>query len=103
MSGAQLYGQLCTSCHGASGRGNGPLAPVLKVDVPDLTHIAKRHGGEFSAEQVRRSIDGRVERPAHGLPYMPVWGLKLYDPAAPNAAGSVIERLVEYLRSIQDD
>lgn len=108
MSGEQMYGQLCTSCHGVSGKGNGPMAPLLKVEVPDLTRIARRHGGEFPAEQVRSTIDGRFERPAHGLPYMPVWGLKLYDAKAPNEAeersrtDALIERLVVYLRSIQE-
>ena len=108
MSGMQMYGRLCTSCHGAGGKGNGLMAPLLKVDVPDLTRIADRHGGEFPAEQVRRAIDGRFERPAHGLPYMPVWGLKFYDSEAPSdaeeraRADSTIERLVVYLRSIQE-
>lgn len=109
MSGMDLYRQLCTSCHGVSGRGNGPMAPLLKIDVPDLTHIAARQGGEFPAEYVRRTIDRRFERPAHGLPYMPVWGLKLSDPANPQASAastrgnSMIDRLVAYLSSIQQE
>lgn len=109
MSGMETYRQLCTSCHGVGGKGDGPMAPMLKIDVPDLTHIARRHGGEFPEEQVTRTIDGRFERPAHGLPYMPVWGLKFYDPESPDAAeerargDSIIERLVGYLRSIQED
>lgn len=107
MSGIEMYRELCTSCHGVGGKGDGPMAPLLKIDVPDLTRLA-RHKGEFPAEQVRRTIDGRFERPAHGLPYMPVWGLKFYDPQNPDdeegrARGdSMIDRLVEYLRSIQE-
>lgn len=108
LSGVQIYGQLCTSCHGVGGKGNGPMAPMLKIDVPDLTRIAQRHDGEFPAEQVRRTIDGRFERPAHGLPYMPVWGMKFHDREHPQDAGgrargdSIIDRLVAYLRSIQE-
>lgn len=109
MSGKEMYGRLCTSCHGVSGKGNGPMAPLLKVEVPDLTRIAYFNGGEFPAEYVRRTIDGRFDRPAHGLPYMPVWGWKFYDAEAANdaeeraRADALIDRLVEYLRSLQED
>lgn len=108
MPGMQMYQQLCTSCHGAGGKGDGPMAPLLKVDVPDLTRIARRQGGEFPAGHVKRTIDGRFERPAHGLPYMPVWGVKFYDRRDPNdararaRADAAIDRLVVYLRSIQE-
>jgi hypothetical protein len=108
MSGTQMYGRLCTSCHGVSGKGDGLMAPLLKVDVPDLTHIARRHDGEFPAEYVRRTIDGRFEQRAHGLPYMPVWGWKFHDRENPNdpderaRADAMIDRLVGYLQSIQE-
>lgn len=109
MSGVDLYRQLCTSCHGTSGKGNGPMAPLLKIDVPDLTRIAARHDGEFPAEYVRRTIDGRFEKPAHGLPYMPVWGWKFHETEAahdakePARVALPTERLVDYLSSIQED
>lgn len=109
MSGAEIYQQLCTSCHGARGKGDGPMAPMLKIEVADLTRLSQRHAGEFPAEQVRSTIDGRSERPAHGLPYMPVWGLRFYDPEKPDDAqarargDSIIERLVGYLQSIQEE
>lgn len=108
MSGREMYGRLCTSCHGVSGKGNGPMAPLLKIDVPDLTRLAHRHDGEFPADYVRRTIDGRFEQRAHGLPYMPVWGLKFHDPENPYdtegraRVDSIIDRLVEYLQSIQE-
>lgn len=85
------------------------MAPLLKIEVPDLTGLALRHAGEFPDEHVRRTIDGRSERPAHGLPYMPVWGLKFYDPENPDDAegraygDSIIDRLLVHLRSIQRD
>lgn len=85
------------------------MAPLLKIDVPDLTGIAERHDGEFPAEYVKRAIDGRFEQPAHGLPYMPVWGLKFAGPEGPQdpvgraRAESMLDRLVAYLRSIQQE
>lgn len=109
MSGMEMYGRFCASCHGVSAKGNGPMAPLLKVEVPDLTHIAHRHDGKFPEEHVRRTIDGRFERPAHGLPYMPVWGWKFHDSETTHDAeerarvDSLIERLVVHLRSIQEN
>jgi mono/diheme cytochrome c family protein len=106
-SGMQLYEQLCASCHGAEGKGDGPVAPLIKIGVPDLTRIAYRDGGEFPTEDVRRTIDGRFDRPAHGPRDMPVWGWQLYDEAAVGdsearaSTESMIDRLVQYLRSIQ--
>ncbi|HEX2494109.1 MAG TPA: cytochrome c [Steroidobacter sp.] len=108
MSGMQLYETLCASCHGVSAKGDGPIAPLIKTGVPDLTRIAKREGGEFPTEDVRRTIDGRFDRSAHGPRDMPVWGWRLYDSSSSDEAGerartdSMIERLVEYLRSIQE-
>ncbi len=107
LSGVELYEQLCSSCHGVSGEGDGPVAPLVKIGVPDLTRIAWRDGGEFPTEDVRRTIDGRFEHPAHGARDMPVWGWCFYDSSNTNDAqerarvDATINRLVEYLRSIQ--
>ena len=107
MSGLEMYQQLCSSCHGVSGHGDGPVASLIRIGVPDLTRIAQHDGGEFPTEDVRRTIDGRWDRRAHGARDMPVWGWQLYDSSATNDAqeraqvDSMINRLVEYLRSIQ--
>ncbi|HEY8540718.1 MAG TPA: cytochrome c [Steroidobacteraceae bacterium] len=106
LSGMELYQRLCSSCHGVEGRGDGPVAPLLKVNTPDLTRIAARDGGEFPTEDVRRIIDGRTDRRAHGPRDMPVWGWQLYDMSTRDGnerarADAMIDRLVEYLRSIQ--
>lgn len=107
MSGLEMYQQLCSSCHGVSGQGDGPVSSLIKIDVPDLTRIAVRDGGEFPTEDVRRTIDGRWDRRAHGARDMPVWGWQLYGGSSNNDAqeratvDSMIDRLVVYLRSIQ--
>jgi Cytochrome c len=107
LSGMEMYERLCASCHGVSGHGDGPVSSLVKIRVPDLTRIAQRDGGEFPTEDVRRTIDGRWERPAHGPRDMPVWGWQFYDSASENDAeerarvDSMIDRLVVYLRSIQ--
>jgi len=103
--GAELYQRLCASCHGHSGLGDGPVASQLKVLVPDLTRIARRHGGVFPAEDVRHIVDGRSVHMAHGTRTMPVWGYEFSatEDATSTAAGELVRRLVEYLRSIQID
>jgi mono/diheme cytochrome c family protein len=107
LSGAEMYERLCSSCHGVDARGDGPVAPLIKIGVSDLTRLAARDGGEFPTEDVRRVIDGRNDRRAHGPRDMPVWGWQLYDMSSTDEAGerartnSMIDRLVEYLRSIQ--
>ncbi len=41
LSGMQLYERLCASCHGVAAKGDGPIAPLIKIGVPDLTRIAE--------------------------------------------------------------
>ena len=106
LSGKQLFQHLCASCHGAAGRGDGPVAAVLKSKVPDLTRIAERHGGTFPQDQVRQVIEGQARLAAHGAPEMPVWGRELYafdgeDPVRRARVAELITRLVDYLQSIQ--
>ena len=109
LSGLELYERLCSSCHGVTGEGDGPVAPLVKIAVPDLTRIALRDGGEFPTEDVRRTIDGRFDRPAHGPRDMPVWGWSFYNSANTNEAqerarvNAIIDQLVGYLRSIQKE
>ena len=109
LSGVEMYERLCASCHGVGGEGDGPVAPLIRIHTPDLTRIAQRDGGEFPTEDVRRTIDGRFDRPAHGTRDMPVWGWQLYgsvnnDDAAERArVDAMIDRLVTYLRSIQKE
>ena len=105
-SGARLYEVFCASCHGLRGLGDGPVAPFIKADVPDLTLISARNGGQFPAEQVYRSIDGQSRRPSHGPRHMPVWGYEFFggdgdDETAHKQASDMVERLVAHLASIQ--
>ena len=77
--GAELFAQHCAACHGVSASGDGPLAPLLTVAVPDLTGLAARNDGVFPMLEVVHTIDGRAGRQAHGGP-MPVWGVVFREP-----------------------
>jgi mono/diheme cytochrome c family protein len=97
--GRQLFRTHCATCHGASGQGNGAMVQYLRVPPADLTAIAARNKGVFSAEAVRRAIDGRQAVRAHGDAAMPIWG-DAFSPAEATAAERIRD-LVVYLESIQ--
>ena len=61
MSGKDLYVRFCASCHGASGRGDGPVASSFKAEVPDLTLIAQRAKGAYPRDRIDKIIDGLTE------------------------------------------
>ena len=107
-SGTDLFVRYCASCHGTHGEGDGPVAPFFKLQPPDLTRMARRHGGKFPTENVGKIIDGRASLAAHGTRSMPVWGVEFAlseggTREAQDQAQTLISRLVEYLRSIQSD
>ena len=107
-NGPELFRVYCASCHGADGRGAGPVASSLKTEVPDLTRIARHQGGQFPAERIRRIIDGRTTLPPHGTRDMPVWGhafrvATASDPQSDAQSDRLVDLLVQYLRSIQTD
>lgn len=106
MSGKDLYVRFCASCHGESGRGDGPVATSLTVEVPDLALIARRAGGKFPRERVARIIDGRHILGAHGTRTMPIWGeelgrIEVGNPDAERVTQTVVTRLTDYLWQLQ--
>jgi nucleotide-binding universal stress UspA family protein/mono/diheme cytochrome c family protein len=102
--GAEVFRTYCATCHGTSARGDGPLAPSMRKKPANLTEIAKRNGGEFPADMVFRTIDGRQPVRGHGGPDMPVWGdafEKSREAGDQARVKAVIQSLVDYLESIQ--
>jgi len=101
----------CASCHGMSGKGDGPNAPWLNRKATDLTTLAKNNGGVLPISRLYDSIDGEKLPPGHGARDMPTWGFdyrvkaaeyygeSLYDPAV--YARSKILALIEYISRIQ--
>jgi mono/diheme cytochrome c family protein len=102
-SGGELFVTYCASCHGVTGRGNGPAAGELRRPPADLTQFAKHNGGTFNAARVHSIVDGRAVR-AHGSMDMPVWGdaFKWREGLPEEAIKGRIEALVRYLESIQE-
>ena len=64
----------CASCHGADGKGKGPVGELLKIPPPDLTMLARNNNGVFPTNAVYETIFGSKTIPAHGTREMPIWG-----------------------------
>jgi hypothetical protein len=71
---------VCAACHGADGKGAGPMADALKTKPADLTTITKRNHGVFPLNRIYETIDGRAEVKLHGSRDMPIWGYR-YTPS----------------------
>jgi cytochrome c5 len=103
-AGRRLYLTHCASCHGKAGRGDGPMAPYLRVAPTNLAVISTRHEGVFPTELIQRIVDGRQALPLHGSA-MPIWG-DAFSPvgnaAEDELAAAKIRAIVAHLRSIQD-
>ncbi|MBF9032173.1 c-type cytochrome [Rhodobacterales bacterium HKCCE3408] len=107
--GERLFAENCVVCHGAEGRGGGPMAEILTVAPPDLRAIAARRGGAFPEIEIARIIDGRDPILSHGGD-MPIFGRVFggYDTLMREegvgtllTADEVVD-LVMYLEGVQD-
>lgn len=110
----------CASCHGADGKGKGPVSTQLKVPPSDLTLLVKNNNGVFPTNAVFETIYGSKTIPAHGTREMPIWGERFnpivnlphaVDPsywklAGPEQSPEVVVRarilaVIDYLNRIQ--
>jgi mono/diheme cytochrome c family protein len=109
-SGASDFRQYCAQCHGFKGIGNGPVASALKKKPANLTLLSKNNGGVFPEDEVRNFIDGSKVAEGHGTREMPIWGYAFMNtnngpgsvPRTPEEIHNKINRLVEYVKSIQE-
>jgi mono/diheme cytochrome c family protein len=102
-TGKQMYTQYCAACHGADGKGHGPLAPVLKTSPADLSTLAKRHQGKFPYEYVASVLEFGPGFTAHGSSDMPTWGpiFRYYDKRNERVVKQRIQNLSDYVASLQ--
>lgn len=70
--GKELYETHCAVCHGATARGDGDMADLMKIPATDLTLLTQSHDGVFPMLKVIHIIDGRTGVRAHGNP-MPLF------------------------------
>jgi len=91
--GHQLYHTYCIFCHGAEGKGDGPLAHRLGKDVKpaDLTNVSRMR--KRSDKDLLQIIQGTADH-AKINGKMPRWGLAIPGPQ--------IQSLVSYVRLLHD-
>jgi len=101
--GKLMYTNYCAPCHGADGRGGGPVASVLNSQPTDLTTLAKTNNGKFPDSHVLAVLAFGMNVPAHGTVQMPVWGPILGSISNVHAQEKTLRmhNLSRYLKSIQ--
>ena len=87
--GKKLYGQFCASCHGESGKGNGPAAAALNPKPRD--HTDKEYMSKMSDEEMLKVIKNGGASVGKS-PLMPPWGASLKD--------DQIQDVVAYIRTL---
>jgi len=101
LSGKEMFRAYCASCHGEDAKGHGPAVPALKVAPPDLTLLAKRNNGKFSADYVNTVVAHGVNTPAHGSAEMPIWGPVFVGLNDRRLVVLRVNKLSEYLETLQ--
>ena len=106
--GKALYDRYCATCHGLDARGDGPMAPSLLIQPPDLTTLAARNDGILPVARIVTRIDGRDPLVSHGSP-MPIYGDFFEGTDVPTKAetgqpimtSEPVLHLLEWLRGVQ--
>ena len=103
IDGKQMFLSYCAPCHGADGRGHGPVAIALKRQPIDLTVLTRNNGGRFPALHIVSVLQYGSEIPSHGSAQMPVWGplFGTMNQSAPSERELRITNLSQYLKTIQ--
>lgn len=106
--GAAFFAQNCASCHGDSGRGDGPRANTLPQRPTDLTQLSTRNGGDYPAARTLSYIYGDPQK-SHLARVMPEFSSTMSDELVPVEIDGVftptppqLAGLLAYLESIQD-
>lgn len=100
----EMFTEYCASCHGLSGKGDGPAAKALKTRPADLTTLAVRNRGQFPEMRVMGAITAGPGISAHGSETMPVWGPIFLEVTGAATEGEVhlkIFNLMEYIKTLQ--
>ena len=88
-AGKKLYGQFCASCHGQSGKGDGPAATALNPKPRD--HTDKEYMSKLSDDDLLKVIKNGGASVGKS-PLMPPWGASLKD--------DQIKDIIAYVRTL---
>ena len=103
LVGKDSFEAYCASCHGAGGRGDGPVAESLRSIPTDLTALASGRREGFPRERVTAVLTGtgRTVVAPHGTTAMPIWGPMFRMFESDTRARVRIDNLVSYIESLQ--
>jgi mono/diheme cytochrome c family protein len=87
--GKKLYGQFCVTCHGQSGKGDGPGAAALNPKPRD--HTDKEYMSKLSDDDLLKVIKNGGASIGKS-PLMPPWGASLKD--------DQIQDIIAYVRTL---
>jgi mono/diheme cytochrome c family protein len=113
--GKEDYLKLCSSCHGVTGKGDGPNAKSLRKPPADLTKLSQTNNGKFPLVRVYYVMDGKLDIIAHGPREMPGFAEVLKkdvmsrmprDSMSPELAESIARmrmiEVIDYVMSLQN-
>lgn len=107
-TGAQDYADFCAGCHGASGKGDGPMTDTLPGKPADLTQLAAASEGAFPMTRVMSKIWGYTRAPDGTVmprfaPLLETDSMVLFDGGDGISTPTPLRlvQLAEYLRSLQ--
>jgi mono/diheme cytochrome c family protein len=102
-SGAYLYRTFCATCHGDSGKGDGPVADLAVRRPSDLTALARTHGGTYPRNEVMAVLENNPPVAGHEPPAMPNWGNVLKTTAGDDAriVRRRLDALVDHVATLQ--
>jgi mono/diheme cytochrome c family protein len=102
LDGPSVYKAYCAACHGADGKGHGPVAETLRIKPADLTAIARNNGGVLPRSTIEQVLQAGDKWKPHGSREMPIWGpIFLAVDGNDKVAYAHVHNLVTYLESIQ--
>jgi mono/diheme cytochrome c family protein len=102
LAGRDSFALYCAPCHGAGGRGDGPVGSALRTRPANLTTLAQRNEGAFPRDRVRDFVTGTGRQlAAHGTTEMPVWGPMFRSFESDARVRERIENLLTYVESLQ--
>lgn len=89
--GARIYLERCAACHGKEGRGDGKMAEMFPVPMPDFTDAERMRTQNDAALKEIISVGGG---PLGRAPFMPGFGIALSE--------NEINLVVEHLRTLAE-
>ncbi|MCH6566928.1 MAG: cytochrome c [Nitrospinae bacterium] len=78
-AGKKLYEQFCLPCHGATGKGDGPVGEYLPVKPADYSKSMAQYGDKWAEYYFKIIKEGGAAMDPPRSPLMAPWGSQLKE------------------------